>query len=32
MLLGLEEGEKKFKNEMQTGGADMAVVKSWLRT
>ena len=32
MLLGLEEGEKKIKNEMQTGGADMAVVKSWLRT
>lgn len=32
MLLGLEEGEKQFKNEMQSGGADMAVVKSWLRT
>lgn len=32
MLLGLEEGEKKFKNEMQAGGADMSVVKSWLRT
>ena len=32
MLLGLEEGEKQFKNDMQAGGADMAVVKSWLRT
>ena len=31
MILGLSDTEKKFKTAMDTAGADMTVVNSWLR-
>ena len=31
MILGLNDTEKKFKTAMDTAGADMAVVNSWLK-
>lgn len=31
MLLGLEEDEKKFREAMSAAGADMGLVKSWLK-
>ena len=31
MILGLSDTEKKFKTAMDTAGADMTVVNSWLK-
>lgn len=31
MILGLSDTEKKFKTAMDTAGANMTVVNSWLR-
>ena len=31
MILGLSDTEKKFKTAMDTAGADMTVVNSWIK-